>query len=390
MQSRSVTLSSSLKKVAGDDLVTTTTGGQECHSVVVGGGRIWGFDGLRAIAFLLVFASHKIAFKHADSVGDVGVGLFFVLSGFLITRLLAQSRARIESGDSTVADSIGCFYFRRTARIFPPYYLLLASFAVVAFFVPVANFGYSERLAFVFYGTNFLIAARGDWLGDFGHLWTLAIEEQFYLFFAPLILLIPRRFAFGVCLAFISAGILTEVALAAAHASAVAIDVNSLVNFALLGFGGAIGLGASLGAPKWFVCGAAQATTLCLYLALPAVFGTWHQGWLLLGKLTAVLAGILLFQIFLGQQSWFVSALQISPIRRIGRISYGAYLIHHFIHFSMIVNFLRRIEVEITAPRLVQVLAELAISLMLAAFSWRYLERPIVGWASRVTLRSRP
>jgi peptidoglycan/LPS O-acetylase OafA/YrhL len=365
-----------------------TTATQNGDSVLGDDKRIRGFDGLRAIAFLLVFASHKIAFKHADSFGDVGVWLFFVLSGFLITRILARSRGQIDSGSSTVGDSVGCFYLRRTARIFPPYYLLLAFFAVVALFAPVANFGGTEKLAYLLYGTNVLIAARSEWLGDFGHFWSLAIEEQFYLLFAPLILFVPRRYAMSVCLAFISAGIVTELALKATHASAVSIDVNSLINFALLGFGGAIGLNANRPAPKWLIGSAAQAAVLCFYLVLPVVFGRWHQSWLLLGKLTAVLVGILLFQIFHGQQSWFVSALQISPIRRIGRISYGAYLIHHFIYFSMIANFLRHIGAEITAPRSVQVLTELAISLILAAFSWQCLERPIISWAARVTRRS--
>jgi peptidoglycan/LPS O-acetylase OafA/YrhL len=189
----------------------------------------------------------------------------------------------------------------------------------------------------------------------------------------------------SVCLGFISAGIVTKIALEAAHASAVSIDVNSLINFALLGFGGVIGLSADRPASKWFIGGAAQVAVFCFYLALPAVFGMRHHLWALLGKLGAVLVGILLFQIFHGQQSWFVTALQVSPIRKIGRISYGAYLIHPFIYFSTIENLLRYIGVEITASRSVQVLAELTISLMLAGLSWRYLERPIIAWAARVT-----
>src|ERR1700722_18281924 len=90
--------------------------------------RVRGFDGLRAIAFLLVFASHKIYFAHADSIGDIGVWLFFVLSGFLITRTLARSRLDIEHGLAGVSERLGSFYLRRTARIFPPYYSLLFFF----------------------------------------------------------------------------------------------------------------------------------------------------------------------------------------------------------------------------------------------------------------------
>jgi peptidoglycan/LPS O-acetylase OafA/YrhL len=365
----------------------TSTAVLNDQSALAEDGRIRGFDGVRAIAFLLVFASHKIHFKQADSIGDVGVWLFFVLSGFLITRILASSRAEIENNLCTVPDGLGRFYLRRTARIFPPYYLLILLIAAVSIFVPIANFGTSEKLAYLLYGTNIFVAAGNEWPGNFGHFWSLAVEEQFYLLFAPLVLLVPRRHTMSVCFGLVSAGIATKIALEAEHASPVSIDVNSLINFALLGFGGVIGLSAGRPASKWYIGGAAQVAVFSLYLALPAVFGMRHHLWGLLGKSSAVLVGILLFQIFHGQQSWFVKALQISPIRKIGRISYGAYLIHHFIYFSTIENLLRCIGVQITAPRSVQVLAELAVSLMLAGLSWRYLERPVLAWAARVTKR---
>ena len=351
------------------------------------GTRIRGFDGLRALAFLLVFISHKVNFAHADSFGDVGVWLFFALSGFLITRILAQSRSEIEDGLSTVAGSLGSFYLRRTARIFPPYYFLLASITLAAVFVPIDHFGALERVAYYLYGTNILIAARDQWIGDFGHFWTLAVEEQFYLAFAPLVLLVPRRHTLKVCLAMVLTGVLTKVALEAARAPAVAIDVNSLANFALLGFGGVVGLKADWSVAKRLTGGAAQAVVLGLYLALPTVFGTWPHLWPLLGKLSVILAGSLLLQIFQGQKTWFVAFLESAPLRSVGRISYGAYLIHKFIHFSIAENLLLSIGAG-PAPRYVQVLCELVASLIIASLSWRYLERPIVAWAARMTSRA--
>jgi peptidoglycan/LPS O-acetylase OafA/YrhL len=348
--------------------------------------RIRGFDGLRAIAFLLVFVSHKVYFAHADSIGDVGVWLFFVLSGFLIVRILAQLRYEIEGGAASLLGSLGHFYLRRTARIFPPYYLLLTSVTLVALFVPISYFGGSEKLAYYLYGTNILIADRGQWIGDFGHFWTLAVEEQFYLGFAPLILLMPRRHTFKACLAIILIGVLTKAILEVAHASPVEIDVNSVVNFALLGFGGVVGLKAGWPALKRLAGGAAQMAVLGLYLALPITFGTWPHLWPLLGKLSAVLVGILLLQIFQGQQGWFVNVLESTPLRYVGRISYGAYLIHKFMHFGMIENLLHNFGVA-SAPRYIQVLSELAASLVLAGLSWRYLEQPIIAWAARMTSR---
>jgi peptidoglycan/LPS O-acetylase OafA/YrhL len=346
--------------------------------------RIRGFDGLRAVAFLLVFCSHKIRFAHADSFGDIGVWLFFVLSGFLIARILARARSDIESGLVSIRASLGRFYLRRTARIFPPYYLLLALLAGSSLFVKIDYFGISEKLAYFLYGTNILVAIRSEWIGDFGHFWSLAVEEQFYLAFAPLVLLAPSRQSVNVCLAMILIGIATKIALEISRASAVSIEVNSLVNFALIGFGGIMGLKATRSAPKWLAGGAAQATTLSVYVTVAAAFGTRPQVWPPLGQLTAVLVGVLLLQIFHGQQSWFVAMLEGAPLQKIGRISYGAYLIHNFLHFSLIENLLQRFGVG-SPPRIVRVLVELAVSLIFAGLSWKYLEKPIIAWAARAT-----
>jgi peptidoglycan/LPS O-acetylase OafA/YrhL len=346
--------------------------------------RIRGFDGLRAIAFLLVFASHKVYFLDVGSLGDIGVWLFFVLSGFLITRILARSRSEIEDGLVTVRDSLGRFYLRRTARIFPPYYLLLVFFVLVSHFVPIDNFGGSEKFAYFVYGTNFLIAVHSHWIGDFGHFWSLAVEEQFYLAFAPLVFLAPRRHTVSVCFAMILMGLATKIILEIGGDSAISVDVNSLVNFALIGFGGVIGLNASRRAPNWLTGGFAQVAVLGLYVALPAAFGAWPHLWPLLGKLSALLVGLLLFQIFQGQHSWSVTILESLPLRSIGRISYGAYLIHQFLHFSVIETVLEHFGTRPT-PRSIQVLAELAASLILAGLSWQYLEKPIIAWLLRVT-----
>jgi peptidoglycan/LPS O-acetylase OafA/YrhL len=348
--------------------------------------RIRGFDGLRAIAFLLVFSSHKIDFAHADSFGDIGVWLFFVLSGFLITRILAHARSEIESGLSKVPDSLGRFYLRRTARIFPPYYLLLLLLAGTSLFLPIDYFGTLEKLAYSLYGTNILVAARSQWIGDFGHFWSLAVEEQFYLAFAPLVLLTPRRHAVNVCLAIVLMGIGTKIALEISRASAVSIDVNSLVNFALIGYGGIIALKATWSAPKWLTGGAAQVAVLSVYVTVAVAFGTRPHLWPLLGKLTAVLVGVLLFQIFQGQRSWFVTILEAAPLRKIGRISYAAYLIHNFLHFSLIENLIQRFAIG-PPPRFFQVLVELAASLIFAGLSWQFLEKPIIAWAAGVTSR---
>lgn len=170
-------------------------------------------DGLRALSFLLVFSSHSILIRM--SPGGFGVTVFFFLSGYLITTLL-----RLE-GEQRGTISLGAFYQRRTLRIFPPAYLFVTVAALCAAFIPVgpglappgvdpwglvAGYGYLTNL--------FLINGQGGrLLPGTDVLWSLAIEEHFYLLFPLFYLLLrrvlpaPRRQALvlaGVCLALLA------------------------------------------------------------------------------------------------------------------------------------------------------------------------------------------
>src|SRR5262249_26464465 len=151
-----------------------------------------------------------------------------------------------------------------------------------------------------------------------------AIEEQFYLLFAPLVLLVPRAYTMGVCLACITAGMAARLKFAIDGALPISIYVNSLVNFAMLGFGGALGLLAVRPMPKLLTTGTAQAVLLGCYLALPVFIAVYSDVWRVLGTwLVAPVAGSLLVQIFQGQRSWLVAALEAPAARTVGRISYG-------------------------------------------------------------------
>ena len=96
------------------------------------GARIRGFDGLRTLALLLVFFQHYAKLGQTFETGGYGVWLFFVLSGFLIVRILHGERVRIEAGEVRPAAAMGRFYWRRTLRIFPIYYLSIAVMALAA------------------------------------------------------------------------------------------------------------------------------------------------------------------------------------------------------------------------------------------------------------------
>jgi peptidoglycan/LPS O-acetylase OafA/YrhL len=136
--------------------------------------RIDRLDGLRAIAILMVLLFHRGHFGY----GWTGVDLFFVLSGFLITGILRKTRAN--------EDYWFRFYIRRAARVLPPLLLLLLFYSMAARPPLLTILGYTffagNFMGFTHYGRSMLAA-----------LWSLAVEEHFYLLWPLLVLLCERR-----------------------------------------------------------------------------------------------------------------------------------------------------------------------------------------------------
>lgn len=156
------------------------------------GGRIPSLDGLRGISILMVLLGHlagtrgfplSAAAGNRTAVAAIGVHVFFVISGFLITGLLLAELA------ATDRIRLSRFYFRRTLRIFPPYYALIASL-VLAQALGFLSLAPGDVLHALTYTSNY--DAGRSW--SIGHTWSLGVEEQFYLLWpACLVLLGARR-----------------------------------------------------------------------------------------------------------------------------------------------------------------------------------------------------
>lgn len=159
---------------------------------------IFGLNGLRAIAVFLVILSHRLPVNHflkKFSIGDYGVTLFFVLSGFLISRLLffqIQNQVISKTSDFVILKK---FILRRSLRIFPIYYLLL----FFMYFTDgiIGNRFRENFLWYFFYGANYLNYTTNKWYGSLAHFWSLSVEEQFYLFWPLCLLFIFKRSLFS-------------------------------------------------------------------------------------------------------------------------------------------------------------------------------------------------
>jgi peptidoglycan/LPS O-acetylase OafA/YrhL len=148
-------------------------------------------DGIRGLAILLVLATHLLAFEPIFAVaryGWTGVDLFFILSGFLITRILLRIKG--------TPGAYGVFLCRRALRIFPLYFLVLAAYVLYCRQAGVGSYFLSRQGYYWTYTTNFLISREG-WGGSWNflvHFWSLAIEEQFYFAWPLLALFTKTRF----------------------------------------------------------------------------------------------------------------------------------------------------------------------------------------------------
>src|SRR5437763_545844 len=166
------------------------------------------FDGLRALAVLTVMVDHFSAdvpnFPLPDWIhlGATGVRLFLVLSGYFITASLRRARDRMDAGELSAGKTMAAFYWRRFLRIGPAYLV----FAAIALMLDLGTI--RQNWAWVFTGTvNWLIAWNDQWPLAISHLWSICVQEQFYLLWPLLILLVPRKWMLSAIIAVAFAGI---------------------------------------------------------------------------------------------------------------------------------------------------------------------------------------
>jgi peptidoglycan/LPS O-acetylase OafA/YrhL len=301
-------------------------------------------DGVRGVAILLVIAWHAY---DKPSGGFLGVDLFFVLSGFLITTLLIQEwqlRGSI---------SLPHFYFRRALRLLPALVVVVACYVLLNLVQYIGGnvqdaSSLREALEGALFGLLYvsnIVQASGHLLpGGIGHLWSLATEEQFYLLW-PLALYGALRFgARSRGLALGLGGVIAllfvhrlELVLRGAPQQRLYFGPDNTFDVILIG--SLAGIWFSFGLPKGLTQRSVRRVGgwLALFVISTMVaFSTLWQRPLYGGLLSlfAVATALVLLSIVLESDSWIARMLSSRPLVFVGRISYGLYLWHAVMLFG--------------------------------------------------------
>lgn len=327
-------------------------------------------DGLRAVAILAVVAYHALPWTVPG--GFAGVDVFFVISGFLITRFIAT-----EMAEGTF--SLTTFYIRRARRLLPAAVVCFVAVAAIAGFIlqPDAYwyFGRSLLAAILIYANNFFYETGGYFSAPslekpLLHTWSLSVEDQFYLTWPVLLMLLLPRIRRPVLI-----GIAIAIAVASFAFSEIAIAKDP--EFAFF----------QLPARAWeLLCGAlvallgtrivlsaaianalAAVGVLAVVVSFALLSPTAHFPGL--GALPAVLGTVAIIVASQNRETWVSTALSWKPVVFIGLISYSLYLWH----WPLIALWSYWLERPLDAFEAAIVVA---LSFAIAVLSWRYVERP--------------
>lgn len=346
-------------------------------------------DTLRTFAVLLVIVAHWLPAENLlnrySPNGIWGVTLFFVLSGFLITGILLKSKEQIETGSSVKA-ALKTFYIRRSLRIFPLYYLVI----FVAWIFNES--GIRENFLWhFFYASNFYFWKAQHWQEHLSHLWSLSVEEQFYLFWPALVLFVPRK-----CL---PALFVAAIATAVLYRLQTRSQWSDFARFLTPGSLDSFGLGALLAyglryRTRWFALVQQVRMPLTLlsflvFLLAPVALGKiqgnfpvysfWFYG--LYFPAISLFFALLIYHAAAG-----ISHPLLAPVFNnrmliyLGKISYGLYLLHNFVPVLGDIPFPGFLEpFSFFLTQLLRLLLLVAV----CSLSWYLFEKPILALKER-------
>ncbi len=329
--------------------------------------RLRQLDGLRAVAFLLVFIHHTLDVKMLW----IGVDLFFVLSGMLITGILLGRREQ--------PFYFRDFYYRRLLRIFPPYLLTLV-------LVPlVLNFQWDGKWPWYYaYLSNFLSARAADVHVAMDPMWSLAIEEQFYLVWPLVVLLLGAGRLRRLCWVLILVAPIVRILLSWQSGHWQPAYFVTFARMDLLAAGSLLAVESRLRPEAfrrfsdrglWLSIGA-SAVFLAFAILVPE-FRRTSAGWLFGGPgyslLVVMMVGAIAY-FMVPRENILYRLLSLPPLVYLGTISYSLYLTHKIINEVLYRQGLSRLQIAV---------AGLAAVVLWSTLSWYLMEKPLQRFKGR-------
>lgn len=344
-------------------------------------------DSFRFIAVFLVLVSHwmhDVAYVNALYLGPMGVEFFFAISGFLISLQLYDYYEKVNANRVSAARTLKTFFARRVLRIFPLYYFVL-------FILTALGIG-TMREAFwwnVTYLSNFYFISTAQWAPAFSHFWSLSVEEHFYLAWPLLLIFVHRRWWPVLFLSLILCSVGFRYYYF--NRSPGYFFYTFCHTIACLGM---FMMGAIVAYcykyqraffDRLFKPGLARYLMPVLFLALiafwmlypdPEAFNAIYRRFFL-GFFYAYLIGVLVF----GVRGIFGKLYDHSLLIRLGKLSYGIYLVHNFVPI-LLQDLLSEYELRLWILFIIYFILTVGVSYLLYLF----VEQPIRRWNRYFTL----
>lgn len=359
-------------------------------AATVWSGHIPALDGIRGLGILLVLFYHYGASAAVfgidnrviwlSALGWSGVDLFFVLSGFLITGILYDSKGKEKYFRN--------FYARRTLRIFPLYYA--AAFSVILLDLVWRHdlLGGANALWILLYAGNFQMALEGGG-SVLDHFWSLAIEEQFYLIWPLVVLNLSRKKLMLVAGAMVVIAPIIRTLLVLNDAPGLAVYVLTPARMDSLAMGALIALsirgprGAEGLVPWAWAAGIAALGGFMIVAGIRQTFASTDPLILSAGisLLTITFASVLVLSLTFKP---IKTIMELPVMRWFGKYSYGLYVFHPIINMILLHSPLTERFGEITSVKALMLLVlAFTLSLLTALASYKFFEYPLLRLKSR-------